>query len=272
MRRIAFTVTREEKERLLDAILPLLPAGVREEEQHDGTFELSSVGADLPARALLEGAAGQELIDWDAREVPADWRRRRSLFGEGHEIGGRLVVRSPWDTPPHGENVVDLVLERTGNVFGSGSHPTTRMCLELLTELDPDGGAVDLGCGIGVLALAAARLGWNPVTGIDRAPDAIDAAMANGQRNRAAVRWEVADLLEAEVPLAELMLVNAPPPVQLRLAKSLDGSSVRHVIASGVARHEIEDVVAAYAAAGLEQVQVVENGAWAAIRLERTHG
>lgn len=271
MRRIAFTVTREDKERLLDAILPLLPGGVRESEQHDGTFELSCVGADLPARALLEGAAGHELIDWDSREVPADWRHRRSLFGAGYEIGGKLVVRSPWDAPPHGEDVLDLVLERTGNAFGSGSHPTTRMCLELLAALEPRGGAVDLGCGIGVLALAAARLGWSPVTGVDRAPDAIEAAIANAQRNRAQVKWKLADLLTAELPLAELVLVNAPPPVQLRLAEAL-APRVRHVIASGVARHEVPGVLGAYAGAGLREVMKLEDEAWAAIRLERIDG
>jgi ribosomal protein L11 methyltransferase len=270
MRRIAFHVDPADKEPLLDAVLPLLPAGVRERVQSDGTLELSSVGADLPPRERLERAAGRELAGWHSEAVPADWRARRALFGGGHAIGDRLVVRSPWDPAPEGD-AIDIVVERAGNAFGSGSHPTTRMCLELLLSLEPDGGAVDLGCGVGVLALAAARLGWDPVSGVDRAPEAIEAAMENAQRNGVEVGWEIADLVSADVPVAALLLANAPPPVHLRAASAVAaaGGDVRHVIVSGIALHEAPAVVEAYASAGMRDVLTLEDEAWAAILLER---
>ena len=91
-------------------------------------------------------------------------------------------MRTPWD-PPAAAGVLDLVLERGGGGFGSGSHSTTRMCLELLLDLDPAGGAADLGCGLGTLAIAAARLGWAPVIAVDRMEGAVAAAAANGARN-----------------------------------------------------------------------------------------
>jgi ribosomal protein L11 methyltransferase len=272
MRRIAFTAEPDTKERLLDAVLPLLPSGVREVVQPDGTIEVSSVGADLPPRALLEGAAGMELNDWYSQEVPADWRARRALFGTGYDILGRLVVRSPWDAEPD-NGVIDIVVERSGNAFGSGSHPTTRMCLELMLGLEPAGSAVDLGCGIGVLALAAARLGWAPVAGVDRTAEAIEAAVENGERNGVQVSWQLADLMTVDVPLAELVLANAPPPVQLRTAAALGGDArVRHVIASGIALHEVAAVVEAYSSAGLREVVTLADDAWAAIRLDRCDG
>jgi ribosomal protein L11 methyltransferase len=268
VRRIAFISTPEDKERLLDAVLPLLPSGIREREQPDGTIEISSVGAELPPRELLERAAGSELSGWRSREVPADWRARRALFGTGYDIAGRLVVRSPWDAAPADPEVIDIVVERAGSAFGSGSHPTTRMCLELMLALEPSGGAVDLGCGIGVLALAAARLGWSPVTGVDRTPEAIEGAVVNGARNGVEVTWEIADLLTSDVPLAELVLANAPPPVQLRAAQAADGR-VRHVIASGIALHETPSVVEAYASVGFTDILTLEDDAWAAIRFDR---
>ena len=159
--------------------------------------------------------------------MPADWRARRARFGGGaYLVGGRVLVRSPWDPPP-GPGVLDLVLERGGGGFGSGSHSTTRMCLALLLDVAPAGGAADLGCGLGTLAIAAARLGWAPVVGVDRMAGAVAAARANGERNGVAVDWRVADLEADPVPLAELVLVNAPPPVHARVAAGACGGERR---------------------------------------------
>ena len=221
MRRVSFRLPAQEKEELLDALMPLLPAGVRERAIEDGEVELTTIAAAPPSRAALETAVGRVLAGWEERDVPADWRERRARFGGGaFLVGERVLVRSPWD-PPAAAGVIDLVLERGGGGFGSGSHSTTRMCIELLLGLDPAGGAADLGCGLGTLAIAAARLGWDPVVAVDRMDGAVAAARANGVRNGVEVDWRAADLETAEVPLAELLLVNAPPPVQARVAEAL---------------------------------------------------
>ena len=268
MRAIRFRLPADEKEELLDALLPLLPTGVLERGCGD-EVELVAVAAVLPPRAALEAAAGNGLAGWEERDVPADWRARRPLIGGGGVlVGGRVLVRSPDDPPPEAPGVLDLVLERAGGGFGSGSHPTTRMCLELLLDLVPAGGAVDLGCGLGTLAIAAARLGWSPVAGVDRMAAAVDAARANGARNGADVTWDVADLERDPVPLAALVLVNAPPPVQARVAAAAD-AAVRTVIVSGMLLPELRDALPAYAAAGLAPVRALEQDGWAAARLER---
>ena len=273
MRRVSFRLPAEEKEDLLDALMPLLPAGIRERAAGEGEIELSTVAAAPPERAALEAAAGRPLAGWEEEDVPADWRARRARFGGGaHVVGDRLRVRSPWD-PPAGADLVDLVIERGGGGFGSGSHATTRMCLALLLELDPARGAADLGCGLGTLAIAAARLGWSPVVAVDRMEGAVAAARANGARNRVQVDWRVADLETAPIPLDALLLVNAPPPVHARVADELavgsrTASRVHRVIVSGLVPGELAAVAPAYASAGWAVAARLEEDGWAAALLE----
>ncbi len=276
MRRLSFRLPADDKEDVLDALMPLLPAGIRERPLDDGAVEIASVAAALPSRAALEAAAGGTLAGWAEEDVPADWRARRARFGGGaYAVGGRIVVRSPWDPPPDGAGIVDLVLERGGGGFGSGSHATTRMCLALLLELTPGGGAADLGCGLGTLAIAAARLGWSPVVGVDRMAGAVDAARANAGRNGVEAAWQVADLEADPVPLAPLVLANVPPPVHARVAAALqsgDGAGVARLVVSGVVPGELAPVTAGYAAAGWRVGRALEEEGWAAALLERGDG
>jgi ribosomal protein L11 methyltransferase len=272
MYRTSFRSLEDEREALLDALLPLLPTGVRE------GFDTVTVISGAPLdRAALEAAAGFGLEGWTVEEVPADWRHRRGE--EGVLIGGRVCIRSPFDPPP-AEGIVDIVVERRGSSsFGSGSHPTTQMCVSLMLELTPDGAAADLGCGVGTLAIVASKLGWAPVVGVDRVPVAIEVGRENVERNGVEVSLSVADLAVDHVPVAPLMLVNAPPPVHERLVASLreapspgarsgPAAAVRHVIASGLVADEVPAVVRAYQSAGFEVAQALgTEDEWIALRL-----
>ncbi len=258
----SFRVSADEKEAVLDALLPLLPAGVHE------NGELLSVFSGVPlSQSVMEAAAGRPLADWTVEEVPADWRARRARLGEGGVVvGGRISIRSPWE-PPAAGGLIDIVVERRGGAFGSGSHPTTQMCLALLLDVEVCGGAVDLGCGVGTLAIAAAKLGWSPVVGVDRVPVAIEVARENVARNGVSVECAVADLAVDPVPLAPLLLVNAPPPVHARVASSMTGD-VRHVIVSGIVAEEVEAVLAGYHAVGFEAAAALgTEDEWIALRL-----
>ena len=259
MYRTSFRSPEDGREALLDALLPLLPSGVRE-----GPDTVSVISGAPLDRAVLEAVAGP-LDGWAVEEVPADWRQRRGE--EGVLIGGRVYIRSPFDPPP-AEGVVDVVVERRGSsAFGSGSHPTTQMCVSLLLEVEPCGGVADLGCGVGTLAIAAAKLGWAPVVGVDRVEVAIEVGRENVERNGVDVSLAVADLAVDDVPLAPLVLVNAPPPVHERIVASMT-SEVRHVIASGIVADEVPDVVRGYRSVGFEVANAVgTEDEWIALRL-----
>jgi ribosomal protein L11 methyltransferase len=257
--RLVFRVDADRREAVLDALLPLLPAGVHE----DGS-DLVAISALPFDREALEAAAGIALDGWAVDEVPADWRARR--MGRGVVISGRVGIRSPWDREPEG-SVIDVVVERRGSAFGSGSHPTTQMCVALLLELSPSGGAADLGCGVGTLAIVAAKLGWAPVAGVDRVPVAIEVARENVARNGVDVAVSVADLAVDDVPLAPLLLVNAPPPVHARVVASMT-EVVRHVIVSGIVSDEVPAVVEGYRSVGFDVAQALgTEDEWIALRL-----
>ena len=263
MLRLVFRVPSEVKEDVLDGVLPLLPAGVREEESADSVL-LTSIAGRSPSREELEAAAGRAFDAFAVDEVPADWRLRQS---GGVVIGERVSIRAPWDPPPP-DGVIDVVVERRGSAFGSGSHPTTQMCVALMLGVDVFGDAADLGCGVGTLAIVAAKLGWSPVVGVDRVPVAIEVALENVARNDVAVACAVADLEADEVPLASLLLVNAPPPVQYRVASAVADSVVRHVIVSGIVAGEVPEVIARYQAAGFEVGRALgTEDEWIALRL-----
>jgi ribosomal protein L11 methyltransferase len=266
--RIAMTVPTDAAEDVLDALVPLLPRGVHERDLGGGRTELAFYehAAALPERDALRGAAGEGLLGWEEAEVPDDPRERRRRFGRTWEVAGRLRVRSP-DDPPGDGALTELVIESAAGAFGTGAHPTTRMCLELLLEIEPGGPFADLGCGAGVLAIAAAGLGWEPVLAVDHEPQSVAATRRNAERNGVAVDALELDLLAVAPPPAPTMAANVPPAVHRALAPGI-APAVIHLIVSGFVDAEVDEVVALYDAAGLAPVAQLGEG-WRAVLLER---
>jgi len=247
-----YRLTFSGDEDLLDVVLPLLPAGV-----HTDGDDLVAFSGSPFAPAVVQATDG--VVD----EVPADWRQRQ--VSAGVVISGVVSIRSPFERAS--DAPIDVVVERRGSAFGSGSHPTTQMCVALLLELEPSGGVADLGCGVGTLAIVAAKLGWAPVVGVDRVPVAIEVGRENVTRNGVNVELAVSDLAADAPPLAEVLLVNAPPPVHERVAAAIT-EQVRHVIVSGIVSHEVEDVVERYGERGFKVAKALgTEDEWIALRL-----
>jgi len=264
MRRIAITLPADAVEDVVDALVPLLPRGVHERPLADGRVEVSFVehAGALPPRDELARAAGTG--EWLQDDVPDDPLERRRRFGRAWEVAGRLRVRSPHDPPGDG-TLPELVIAAAAGAFGTGAHPTTRMCLELLLALEPGGPFADLGCGAGVIAIAAAKLGWEPVLAVDHEPQSVAATRANADRNGAVVEALELDLAAVAPPPAPTLVANVPPPIHAALARGL-APAVVHVIASGFTDSEHAAVVGAYT--GFVPVARLGDG-WQAVLLER---
>jgi ribosomal protein L11 methyltransferase len=245
MRELVLTVPARAAETVLDRLLPLLPSGVREEPERNGRVTLRLRDPGLPDEALIRAAAGRHGRTLRRREVPEDPDERRRLDWRPELLGGRLVVRPEW-APACAEAEIELVLVE-GNAFGGGSHPTTRTCLEWLLEGPAEGSFADLGCGTGVLAILAARLGYAPVVAVDLSPDAVASAAANAALNQVAIDARHMDLCGEPPPSGSTVVANVPLAVHRALARGLAGAPPQRLIVSGIVRRDAPPVIGAYA-------------------------
>lgn len=216
----------------LALLLHLFPEGV---EELDGAY---AVYAD-------EKPIGFDVIEAD--DVSEGWEDAWRSFHHGVTVG-RLWVGPPWEDPPAG--LIPVVVD-PGRAFGTGAHPTTRLCLELLQELEP-ARLLDVGCGSGVLSIAAAKLGFD-VCAIDVDSVALEVTKANAASNGVSISI-VEELLPADVAVANIAL-----DVVESLVPTIDA---RVLIASGyLARDEVKG-------RGWTRIDRRELDGWAADLLE----
>jgi ribosomal protein L11 methyltransferase len=267
MRHVALTIRAGDLDDVLDRLLLIAPQGVHELPAGEGRLELGVFG-DAPGREDLEAAAGAALLEVRESEVDDDpARRRMEAFGRLPPIGGRIVVR-PEGAPAAGPGLLDVVVEGPRGAFGAGTHPTTVMCLELLLGLEPGGTFADLGCGTGVLAIVAVKLGWGPAVALDHEQVAVEAAKLNARRNGVEVAVGHADLLATPPPPATTLAGNMPVAVHDAVAGRL-APETRTVIVSGIVDDDLQDVAAAYGRAGLTLAAQAVRRSWAAAVLVR---
>jgi ribosomal protein L11 methyltransferase len=222
----------------------------------------------VPDLGDLRAVAGAALVDVSTSEVPDDWAERWKAWHRPVDVAWRLRrlrVRPPWE-PPLDDAGLELVID-PGQAFGTGAHHTTRLCLELLLGLEPKGALADWGCGTGVLAIAAARLGFSPVLACDNDPAALEAthetAAANDVRELVV---EQADLRRAPGPWAATVCANLVRSVLLDVAAVMERPPER-LIASGLLREEADEVAGAFAGTGLRAAERRVGGEWAALLL-----
>lgn len=251
---------------MLAELLELAPGGVEEVTRADGTIEYAVYGApgELPALPDLTAAAGDALVEVRTEEIAGDWEHRWREFHKPLVLDRRLTVRPPWE-PPSGRTELDVVID-PGQAFGTGAHQTTRLCLELLLSLQPAGPLVDLGCGSGVLAITAAKLGFHPVLGLDNDPAAVEASLANAGVNDVELKVRRFDLRTAPLPSAPTVVANLLGPLLVELAPNLPGG-VERMIVSGLLPEEADRVAGAFAGRGLRVRERRDMADWTALLL-----
>jgi ribosomal protein L11 methyltransferase len=264
--RLAVRVDRAQAELVLAELIELAPSGVEEVEISAEVTEYAVYGApgELPDLPELKAAAGGALVEVRTEEIADDWAERWRSFHRPLVLGDQLTVRPPWE--PVGDTELDVVID-PGQAFGTGAHATTRLCLELMLEREgPRGSFVDVGCGSGVLAIVAAKLGFAPVTALDYDPAAVTATDENAERNDLALQARRLDLRSEQVPDADVVAANVlAGPLrrwasdQRRLAPTL--------ILSGILTPEADGVAAAFATRGHIERERRTLGEWTGLVL-----
>jgi ribosomal protein L11 methyltransferase len=252
---------------VLAELIDVFPGGVEEVDAGD-QVEYAVYGApgELPSLPDLRAAAGGALVGVRTTEVADDWADRWRAFHRPLTVAGRLHVRPPWAPPPE-PGLLDVVID-PGRAFGTGAHATTKLALELLIEGPAARGPlVDWGSGSGVLAIAAAKLGYAPVEAVDHDPLAVQATVDNAAANGVALSVQRADLRTDPLPAVPTVTANLLRPLLLVVARRVPDPPPRTLVISGLLEHESDEIAAAFAARGLREDARRAEGEWAALRL-----
>ncbi len=291
MIRLAVRCVPELAEQVLAELIVLAPNGVEEERGADYVeYAIYGGEGELPELGEIEVAAGDGLVEVVATTVPDDWADRWQDFHKPLLVGERLWLRPSWEEPREG--TIDLVVD-PGRAFGTGAHPTTRLCLEFLLELEQAGEAhgplTDLGTGSGVLGIAAAKLGWSPVWAYDYEAASIEAVATNAETNGVGVQLEQQNLRDGLPDLAPTVVANLTAPVLKAVAGQLcevsggSGGRARRslhavapaspppdlatIVCSGLLPLELDEIVTAFAPSGFVEAERRHDGDWSALLL-----
>ena len=261
MIRLAVRVPRSDAVPVLVELLAISPGGLEERDVDGDTVEYVLYGAagELPDVGELRAAVGGALVDVSTSEVvDSDWRDWHRPLDVGP-----LRVRPPWE--PARPGALDVVID-PGQAFGTGAHPSTRLTLELLADVPRGGALADWGCGSGILSVAAARLGFDPVLACDLEPAAVEATRAAAAANGVEVAASRCDLRAEPGPWAPTVAANLVRPLLLEIAAQLERPPER-LIASGLETGEVDEVAAAFG--GFSVAARRDGDGWSAILLRR---
>ncbi len=270
---------------MLAELLELAPGGVEEVNEPDGragVVEYAIYGApgELPELGELQAVAGDALVEVRSEPLADNWEQRWKRFYQPLLVAGRVYVRPPWERPAERGGVAEVVID-PGRAFGTGTHATTAMCLELLVGAAPRAPRLlqrlvgrrrsfcDLGCGSGVLSIAAARLGFEPVLGVDFERAAVEESDRNARLNHLQLELRRVDLRREPAPVADLSAANLTTGLLKEVAQLWAEAGTRpgSLIASGFLAHEAGQVTEAMGAAGLRPRGSLERGEWGAMLL-----
>lgn len=230
--------------------------------------EGSEQRADEIKQALIDQGAAKVGV----RMVPdEDWAEAWKQFFKPRRVGKQFLIRPTWEETPTQTGDLEIVLD-PGQAFGTGDHPTTRMCLELLESLNLPGKRVaDVGCGSGILSIGACKLAAREVAGVDIEPLSVEVAKANASLNQVDARFVAGDSIKAlgagpwDVVLSNIIsatLIAMTPEIAANLEHG-------DWIVSGIIEANWADVKKAVEGAGFEVVQALNEDGWIGAWLRR---
>jgi ribosomal protein L11 methyltransferase len=269
MRRIDLRVLAGDVDVAYDRLLPHVRGGLHPMEEGDEVV-LVALGerGELPLPSELAELAGDLLVDEPVEhDAGDDLAVALAALMPSWEIAGCVVLRTPaHPSPPAG--MLDVLLSRELG-FGTGAHPTTRHCIELLLDIDPGGAFADLGCGAGALSIAAFKLGFAPVVGIDLLDRICANAAANGDLNGIDADFLTRDLMALDRIEVRVAAMNVS---DLDVHEHLAGTEMTEMewlIVSGLDHPgRLAHAVAMYGEAGFVERRRIDRHGWPAVLLE----
>ena len=198
--------------------------------------------------------------DISVADVPDDdWMSAYRRHFKTELVSPRILVQPEWEE-------LAVIKFDPGMAFGTGKHETTKACLQYIDECASEGGSfLDMGCGSGILSIAAAKLGYGPVAGFDVDQEAVDASVENAAKNRVEVeffKYGLGGRVRKALPEADLVAANILGPLLIRFADEIVESVKRRIIISGILAELYPEVLAAYEARGFKELSRKTIGEW----------
>lgn len=264
---VVMRVAGADEEIAVAHLIEFSPAGFRCDPREDGRTELGVYveAATAPTVLAFLARAGVEVDHVADVPVPDDYAERWKEFHKPVLVGG-MWVGPPWLVDEAPADARRVVIEPAQG-FGTGAHPTTRLVLSLLPA-QPRASVLDVGCGSGVLSIAAAQLGFRPITAIDNDALAIESTRANLERNGVhptTVTVRRADALADALPRADIVLANLTLEPLQELAPRVKAP---RVIASGLLRSQVGAATAAFEQSGYVVRERRDRDGWVALVLD----
>ena len=229
-------------------------------------------GSDERVRQLSSDLRKMGVANVEQENVQdEDWAETWKKFFKTRRVGKSIVIRPTWESYEPGPNDIEIVLD-PGQAFGTGDHPTTRLCLELLQEVEVRGREVaDIGCGSGILAIAAVKLGASSVIGSDLDEQSVEISRANARLNDVEVDFSVAAGFASMEKPRPVVLSNIISATLIRLAPEA-AANVKaggRWVVSGIIQQNWPDVLAAANKVGFSLEKTMQEDEWIAAILRR---
>ena len=270
LQRLTVSIAADALDVLRGELWELAPHGWREQDPagEEVAVDVWVPAADPAAALRLADDLERRGVASRVTSVPEgdEWREGLRRHHQPIEVGGRILVHPPWTE--RREGLIDIVID-PGMAFGTGQHATTRGCLALLIDV-PAGALLDVGCGSGVLAIAARKLGHDPVWAIDNDPLAIAATVRNARANGVEIRVFERTADHDPIPRVDTVVANITATHVVGLAAVLREPLPRRAVLSGFRPAEAAQVVDAWAAAGFAVTRRIDDDDWTALLVART--
>ena len=239
---------------------------ISDEVEAQSYLEKIKIELERISEYISIGDGSIEINNVNQEEWETNWKKYYKTF----KLGNKIVIKPIWEKYEKTSDDEIVIEMDPGMAFGTGTHETTSMCIELIEEnINKDDHVLDIGCGSGILSIIAAKLGAKKVIGVDIDDTAVKVAKENIEENNENHKIDIrqGDLMEVVDSKANLIVANIMADVIINMSEIVPSYMEKNArfVASGIISDRLEDVKKAFMKANLEIIKIVRKKDWAAI-------